>query len=370
MSTTVLRGYRRLLRVRASLFLGDRKALAESTLAIRTEFERRRHQTDTGTLREALVAMEETEHMLKFGIIRRELDETSGSYKVKIREEQAELLPGIARTIHRLATIYARMGSLEEAMKWFQKSLQMNRKVFGEDSVELAKTLNGLGALHLASREISPREMEEEKKEGDFESAREYFITAERIFREKLGDRHINLALVCENLASMQQESGDWNAALKWYKEVFRIKTAICASLVATHINLGDCLLGLEKYEEAIEEFECALKVKEDEALDAVAYHKLGLLYTTMGKLDMALAQFEASWEIKKSVLGTDHTEVANTLTCMGAIYGKKNLNDKSLAFFNECFRIYNMNSEDAKRDPFVISTVRNINLVKKSMTS
>jgi complex III assembly factor LYRM7 len=74
-STTAraLAGYRRLFRARKQLFLGDVRAMTESRVAIRAQFDQNRNVTDPQHLEGLLVMIDEAEDMLLNGIVRGEL---------------------------------------------------------------------------------------------------------------------------------------------------------------------------------------------------------------------------------------------------------------------------------------------------------
>ena len=65
-----LSGYRRLFRARKQLFMGDTRAMAESRIAIRTEFVKNRQVADPQHLEGLLVMIDEAEDMLLNGIVR------------------------------------------------------------------------------------------------------------------------------------------------------------------------------------------------------------------------------------------------------------------------------------------------------------
>lgn len=89
-SARVLSGYRRLFRARKSLFWGDHRAMRESRVAIRTEFEKHRNVTDPAHLEGLLVMIDEAEDMLLHGIVRGELNREKNAYEIKIKKEHAE----------------------------------------------------------------------------------------------------------------------------------------------------------------------------------------------------------------------------------------------------------------------------------------
>ncbi|KAI2504430.1 hypothetical protein MHU86_10019 [Fragilaria crotonensis] len=82
-------GYRRLFRARNKLFQGDIRALAESKIAIRAEFEKNRVVSDPHHLEGLLVMIDEAEDMMLHGIVQGKLNE-HGNYEVKVKAEHAD----------------------------------------------------------------------------------------------------------------------------------------------------------------------------------------------------------------------------------------------------------------------------------------
>lgn len=92
MSSTVskvLSSYRRLFRARKSLFQGDTRAMRESRVAIRKEFEKNRKVNDPSQVQGLLVMVDEAVDMLLNGIVRGELNKEKNTYEVKIKKGHA-----------------------------------------------------------------------------------------------------------------------------------------------------------------------------------------------------------------------------------------------------------------------------------------
>jgi len=90
MPLRVFSGYRRLFRARKILFTGDDRAMRESRVAIRAEFDKNRHVIDPTHLEGLIVMVDEAEDMLLHGIVRGELNQEKNTYEVKIKKEHAE----------------------------------------------------------------------------------------------------------------------------------------------------------------------------------------------------------------------------------------------------------------------------------------
>lgn len=75
-----LSGYRRLFRARKILFHGDDRAMRESRVEIRKQFDMNRHATDPAHIEGLLTMVDEAEDMLMHGIVRGELNQQTGNY--------------------------------------------------------------------------------------------------------------------------------------------------------------------------------------------------------------------------------------------------------------------------------------------------
>ena len=75
MSRAALSAYRSLMRARASLFAGDLYALQESRVAVRSEFEKHRHETDPAAIGTLLRDAAEAEDFLRNNIAQGKLND-------------------------------------------------------------------------------------------------------------------------------------------------------------------------------------------------------------------------------------------------------------------------------------------------------
>ena len=86
----VLSGYRRLFRARKILFTGDDRAMRESRVAIRAQFDANRNASDPAQIEGFMVMIDEAEDMLLNGIVRGELNRERNAYEVKVKKEHTE----------------------------------------------------------------------------------------------------------------------------------------------------------------------------------------------------------------------------------------------------------------------------------------
>ena len=76
----VFSGYRRLFRARKILFQGDERAMRESRIEIRKNFDMNRAASDPAHIAGLLTMVDEAEDMLLHGIVRGELNDQTGNY--------------------------------------------------------------------------------------------------------------------------------------------------------------------------------------------------------------------------------------------------------------------------------------------------
>ena len=314
----------------------------------------------------------------------------------------------------------SRLEYKKEALKWFKESLDLKQKIFGSQHEEVAKTMNGMGMLYAPSSPLAElRENDLTKSDStfsteslklenddrqdfseDFETARNLFQVSLNIFRNTYSDDHPFVASVRENLGRVYMTSGFYKDALLEFEEVLRIKQFYIDnggfdpnddSMASLYSVMGDCLFDINEdlkqpltmYNNAMNILKGKVEMKDDiqgqagemYLLLATLYHKLGLVYSRMSKLDMALAQFEESIMMKKLIGGDDHFEVGITLNCMGALYGTKGDKGKALSFFREALRIFKKHAitEDGVLDDQnvnVLNALSNIALLERSSTN
>lgn len=82
-------------------------------------------------------------------------------------------------------------------------------------------------------------------------------------------------------------------------------------------------------------------KLGEGNIEEATAYHNIGVICTFKGNYNKALENFQASLDIKLSLLENKHVKIARTYNSMGIVYLKIYDYDKSLEYFYKSLAIY-----------------------------
>lgn len=327
----------------------------------------------------------------------------------------------IASTMHTIGSIQSRMNNPDEAKKWFDASLSIKEELLFNFThhFEIGKTLNGLALVKMQLDEENDGESDpfdviqmldeaeshyiyhgtkhDSSKEGS-ESAQEN--------NEDFAD-HLQVASINENIATLYRKHGDLKMALGRYENALRIYrqhyNVECdlqkgkEQIINLIIDCGDCLSGLEKYDEALKRYEEALKLHillvkhqgkhHSKSVDCdkelhpknmavvtplvgVLKHNIGMMYAYLGNYEEATSEYLNALSIKKS-FGEHHPQVGITFNAIGAMEGARGDTDSALNYFEKALEIFRMHTsavDDEDQDENIYCTKQNVERVQRSL--
>ena len=85
-------------------------------------------------------------------------------------------IPDVAASYNNIAIIYQKQGKYEEALEYYQKGLEIDIKVSGQDHPDVAASIKNIGIVY--------------HNKGDRAAATEMFTKAYHIFLKVLGPHH------------------------------------------------------------------------------------------------------------------------------------------------------------------------------------
>lgn len=205
------------------------------------------------------------------------------------------------------------------ALKIFDESLSLSKQVnttdsislIGDAEVELGNTYWHIGDL--------------DQREKHFRKAIVYNKLELELRQEKLVNNHPDIALSCEIIGNLYSQLEDYNSARDYFEQALRIYTTFFKddhiSILIMNNQIGYAYLGMQQYEQALQYFSDAL---------AMATH-----YYPKGHLGTA----EIYDNMSKAYLGQGNLEKAlESLECMVKLYidnGRKNDYYVADAYFN-----------------------------------
>lgn len=245
-----------------------------------------------------------------------------------------------AELLSRAGEIYRNLGIYDEAERRLRESLELRRRLYGDDSVEAAEGHHLLGSLLLSL--------------DRFREGREELERAVEIRRAQLGPRHPDLALSLRNLAGVERAFGQHQRAREGYEEALSILEEAYGAqdleVARTLVQQARHFSQLEERERAVETLERALRVREDRlgpdsALVGAVLIDLASQHRRLDDPELARRLLDRAQGIAERALAPDHPtlgvaykEMAHTLMDLGELEAALELLQKAWAIAGERF--------------------------------
>ncbi len=211
-------------------------------------------------------------------------------------EMLGETHPAVGAILNAIGELRFVQGDSDAAADYFDKAIH----IAGITPAGKGKHLTMAGYLN--NRAMLNR------KRGELEQARKDYEQAHRIYSEKLGKDHPNLAVVGVNLAKIAEMEGRLEDAEQLLREALRVSDA---SFPASH----------------------PVVISRHSSLARLLKHQ--------GKMDASERHYQAAIEATKSAYGIDHSKVAERLFHLCDLYDLAKRPDRSLVCFEEAEAIF-----------------------------
>ena len=256
------------------------------------------------------------------------------------------------------------------ALKIYNRVLQRYKELEGEEGVNVASAYNNIGIVRF--------HIPESFEDGyDFGEIKELFDKSLAIKQKVLGQDHRNIAFIFANLASLHSKAGLFKEAIEYYMQALQIEERELAAPTAqeenkdkdkdkdkdkegdnefitkerpvnyedvaqTLVHIAMAHLNTENDKDALEYYKRAAEVYQAAAPAQVDLHKgengvvadpelnteLALVYYQIGDIlqrrdasEEALGYFQQSLNIRRTLLGSHHYDVAHTLIQISDIH-------------------------------------------------
>jgi len=164
----------------------------------------------------------------------------------KICEEEGDM-EMLAAIDNDLATLYYELGKYNEAKVKAEEALEIRRKLRNEE--DIAESLSTVSEIYV--------------KLGEFDSAEECYVEAEKLYRNLSGEREsfkLNLAILLSNFAMFRKKLGRYSEAEKMFqeaieifKELEKIDPDFSQFVASAYKHLGDLYREMKEYVKAEE---------------------------------------------------------------------------------------------------------------------
>ena len=220
----------------------------------------------------------------------------------------------LAEVFLAMGRVYLSLGNHRKSKKTLKKAIlclefdkQASGKVIASDRTKLL-----MGQILLSLGQVF-------ESSGDFVMALGNFKDAVEIQREAVGNNHVDIASSLLSFGSLLEKTGDLDTALSCFEE-------------AQHI------LHSHKSEECYVD-------------ESVALANIGWIHYLKGNCADALAAYEDSLKLQRSVLGKNHRNIASVLTQTGMVFMQIGRVEQALGVYKDALRIQRKTLGDVHED-------------------
>ncbi|CAF4238089.1 unnamed protein product [Rotaria sordida] len=260
-----------------------------------------------------------------------------------------------------LGTVYKDIGEYSKAITFYERAIDIYKKMSAPSQLNLAATYNQIGLVYYNM--------------GEYSKARTYYEKDLEISLKALPPNHPDLAGSYNNIGNVYNNMAEYSKALSSYERAFDIDKKVLPpnhpDLASDYNNIGSVYNNMGEYSKALtyyeKDLEITLKALPPNHPDlASSYNNIGLVYDNMGEYSKALSSYERSLEIKKIALTPNHPGLALSYNNIGLVYDSMGEYSKALSYYEKAQEIFQKSLPS--NHPHIAHVKRNIELLKKKM--
>jgi serine/threonine protein kinase/tetratricopeptide (TPR) repeat protein len=220
--------------------------------------------------------------------------------------------PAAATALAQLGDALRHLGRFDQAEEYLRAAMAIRKQLFGEESLEMAASLNDLAELF--------------KNRGEYKPAEKLYRQALALREELQGKDHVELAGALNNLAVVLRRMGKYREAEELLRRSLTIRRKHLGiehpDLVGTLGNLGSVLEDQGKLGEAEDAYRLDLEMAK-KFLDSEHPHRASALFNLADALERRQKPDEAeplareALAIRRKHFGNEHPTVADSLNLL-----------------------------------------------------
>jgi len=219
----------------------------------------------------------------------------------------------LAKVLRTFALAYKNLDKYDEMSRIFEHVYALRQDLLSGDHADLAESLLDMGDVRYFAR--------------DFKASRDFYQQSLDMRRRLFEEQSAEVAESMDRLATALTRLGELEEAERLYEIALTTRetihdedpTIVDAMLVAaSHNNLANCLKEQRDYRPAREHFEISLELAEkagggDHVYRARGLHNLAGCLAGIGEVDAALQTYRQAMDMKERELGPDSASLAET---------------------------------------------------------
>ncbi|CAF4211347.1 unnamed protein product [Rotaria sordida] len=262
---------------------------------------------------------------------------------------------------HCLGMIKDDLGEYNEAIKFYQKSLDIKEKTLPPNDIGLAWPYNNIGLVYYNM--------------GEYSKALSSHERSLEIKKIALPPNHPDFAASYNNIGLVYKDMGEYSKALTYYEKDLEISLKALPpnhpDLASSYNNIGAVYYNMGEYSKALSSHERSLEIKKialplNHPSLAASYNNIGNVYYNMGEYSKALSSHERSLEIRKIALPPNHPDLASSYNNIGNVCDNMGEYSKALSYYGKAQDIWKKSLPS--NHPHSALVKRSIENVKKKM--
>jgi tetratricopeptide (TPR) repeat protein len=239
----------------------------------------------------------------RLGLVLRKMGQPKKAQQVyEILLEQATKESEKPHIYHQLGLFKYEQGEYQEAITFYEKSLEIREKTLPPNHPDLAASYNNIGLVYDSMREYS--------------KALSYYEKALEIKQQSLPPNYPSLANSYNNIGNVYYNMGEYSKALSFYEKALEIRQQSLPpnhpDLARSYIAHGLAYAQMGEHSKAITFYEKALEIQQQSLPPnhpdlGMSYGHIGNVYSMMGEYSKALPLCERAVNIGKHSLPSNH---------------------------------------------------------------
>ncbi|CAF2736515.1 unnamed protein product [Rotaria sp. Silwood2] len=210
--------------------------------------------------------------------------------------------PDLAISYGNIGLVYLKMGEYSKALFFYEKTLEIQQKTLPTNHPDLATSYNNIGMVY--------------QNIGEHSKALTYLLKDIEMRQKILPQNHPSLATSYNNIGKVHRNMGEYPIAFSFYEKALEIQQQTLPSnhpdLAISYNNIGDVYGNMEEYTKALSFYEKALEIQKqthppNPPLLATSYNSIACLRYNMGEYSEALSLYERAQEIWQRSLPPNH---------------------------------------------------------------
>ena len=235
----------------------------------------------------------------------------------------------------KLYVVCRNFGQHDQAKEFYEKALNIQNKLYGEEHGAVAASYNNLGVV---CRNI-----------GEHHQAKEFYEKALNIQIKLYGEKHGAVATSYNNLGVVYRNIEEHYQAKAFHEKALNIQIKLYGEehgdVAASYNNLGVFCRNFGQHHQAKEFYEKALNIQiklygEEHGDVAKSYKNLAVVYRNIGQHDQAKEFHEKALNIQIKLYGEEHGAVAASYNNLGVVCRNIGEHHQAKEFYEKALNI------------------------------